>query len=207
MRKLVLTLVALVLLPISALANEFKEGIHYDVLPGQATSSPEVMEFFSFYCPHCWKFEPIADALDAGLKGATLKRAHVEFLPPRNPEQGVLMTRGLAIAQVLKLEKPFTEEVFKRNYIEHKQVTNLAQLREAFSAVGVKAEDFDMAYNSFTVNSVVARMAQKAKQYQINSTPTVVVNGIYKIKLSGLAKSEDFSGDFVKLTNYLLTLK
>lgn len=206
MRKLFLSLVATILLPLSVLAADYKEGTHYEVLPGQPTQSAEVMEFFSYYCGHCWHFEAIAEALHEGVKGAKFKQSHVEFLPNRQPKLGRLLTRGFATAQVLKKEHEVSKEIFRRHFIEKKYIQTVSSLRDAFVAVGVKPKEFDDAYNSFPTNSLVAQMAQKAKKYQVRATPTVVVNGKYRVKPSGL-NSQNFAADYVKLVNYLITLK
>ncbi|MCM2678188.1 thiol:disulfide interchange protein DsbA/DsbL [Echinimonas agarilytica] len=207
MRKLLVTLLAIVALPMAAFAADYKEGTHYEVISSQATTQPEVMEFFSYYCPHCWKFEPIVEALEDGLQGVELKRGHVEFLPPRNPQLGQMMTRAFAAAQVLKVVKPFSEQVYQRNFVQRKMVATMDDVRDIFTAIGVKKEDFNGAYNSFPVNSLVAQMAQKTKKYGVSGTPSVIVNGKYKVLAGGLSDSDDFVADYVKLVNYLVTLK
>lgn len=203
MRKILVTLLACVLLPLSAAAAQFKEGVHYDVLPGQPTNSPEVMEFFSFYCGHCWNFEPVMNVLEKGIQGAKVQKSHVEFLG--GPKRGPLMTQGYATALVLKVEKEVSALIFKRHFIERNYIQTLKELREVFIEAGVKGSDFDKAYNSFPTNSLVARMAQKTKKYRINATPKVVVNGIYQVKNSSISKSANPEQEYVKLVNYLLT--
>lgn len=209
MKKLLLAFMALTLIPLSACADTYKEGVHYEVLPGKATATPEVVEFFSFYCGHCYKFEPMADALKSGLKGAKLEKAHVEFLPNGQPKLGKLLSRGFAAAKVLKVEQKVTDEIFKLHFVEKKYVQTVKQLRDAFIAAGVPAKDFDSAYNSFPTNSVVYQMAQKTKNYGIHGTPTVVVNGKYQVKAGGLKikDNNEYIREYVKLVNYLVTLK
>ncbi|GAD00455.1 periplasmic thiol:disulfide interchange protein DsbA [Agarivorans albus MKT 106] len=62
MKKLLIGLMAMLTLPM-AIAADFKEGTHYDVIKQTATAKPEVIEFFSYYCPHCFKFEPVAESI------------------------------------------------------------------------------------------------------------------------------------------------
>jgi hypothetical protein len=40
-------------------AAQFTLGEHYIEVEGTQTSSPEIRAFFSFYCPHCYRSEPL----------------------------------------------------------------------------------------------------------------------------------------------------
>ncbi len=204
MKKLWFALVALIGLPLAAVASGYEEGVHYEVISGQATQSPEVIEFFSFYCGHCWHFEPTAARLTKEIQGAEFTKAHVEFLG--RGKAGQIMTRGYAVSLVLKVEKAFSEAVFKRHFVERNYIQSEDGLRDVFVSIGVSAKDFDSAYNSFPTNSIVARMAKKTRTYGINATPSVIVNGKYKVKASGIAKADSPEDEYIKLVNYLLTL-
>ena len=48
---------------------------------------PEVKEFFSFYCGHCFAFEPFANKSEqkAYRQGIELEKVHVDFLSGRQP--------------------------------------------------------------------------------------------------------------------------
>lgn len=63
MKKFAVLFVMAMLLPLTACAQEgtakWKEGTHYTVLDEEATKKPVITEFFSFWCPHCFQFEPI----------------------------------------------------------------------------------------------------------------------------------------------------
>ena len=69
----------------SAQAQELTENKEYVVVEGQQRSAqPEVIEFFSFYCPHCYSFETqyhipqkVAESLP---EGTSFKQYHVDFL-------------------------------------------------------------------------------------------------------------------------------
>ena len=70
------------------------------------TGEPQVLEFFSFYCPHCYQFEQVyhvsenvKKALPAGTK---MTKYHVEFLGPL----GKQLTQAWAVAMALGVLKP-----------------------------------------------------------------------------------------------------
>merc|ERR1712157_702392 len=58
-KKLKLSLLILCL-PFAAFAADFEAGNQYEVLKVEKSATPQVTEFFSFYCPHCFQFEPVA---------------------------------------------------------------------------------------------------------------------------------------------------
>ena len=47
------------------------------------------------------------------------------------------------------------------------------------TANGIKAEDFNKAWDSFTVNSNLQRAEQLTQRYRVEGVPLVVVNGKY----------------------------
>ena len=57
MKKLAGLLIVL-LMPLMSMAANYQEGKQYSVVGNKASAKPEVREFFSFYCPHCFRFEP-----------------------------------------------------------------------------------------------------------------------------------------------------
>ena len=57
MKKFIALAMMALALPISAIAAQFEEGTHYEVVSDRASRKPEVKEFFSFYCPACNAYE------------------------------------------------------------------------------------------------------------------------------------------------------
>ena len=65
----------------------------------------EVREYFSFYCPHCLRFEPFFGKVKKSLpEGVKFERNHVDFLRFTTPEIQFMLTKALATAQQLKVE-------------------------------------------------------------------------------------------------------
>ena len=91
---------------LSTHALDLTEGKQYLVIEGQQrTAQPEVIEFFSFYCPHCYSFETqyhipqkIAEALP---EGTSFKQYHVDFLG----RQSENLTRAWALALAINAEE------------------------------------------------------------------------------------------------------
>ncbi|WP_352289794.1 DsbA family protein, partial [Psychrobacter sp. GW64-MNA-CIBAN-0177] len=71
----------------AALAANFEVGNQYTVIDIEKSTTPQVTEYFSFYCPHCFKFEPVAHAIEENLPtGAVFIKNHVNFLGGVSPQ-------------------------------------------------------------------------------------------------------------------------
>lgn len=79
--KKIVTLFSALMLVFSVQAASFEEGKHYKILDVEKSETPKVTEFFSFYCPHCYKFEAIVKSLKPALpKSVKFEKIHVAFM-------------------------------------------------------------------------------------------------------------------------------
>ena len=187
MKKIWLALVGMVM-AFSASAAQFSDGAQYVTLDKPVTGEPQVLEFFSFYCPHCYQFEQVyhvsenvKKALPAGTK---MTKYHVEFLGPL----GKQLTQAWAVAMALGVEDKVSPLMF-----EAVQKTQTVQtpddIRNVFVKAGVTAADYDAAWNSFVVKSLVVQQEKAAEALQLRGVPAVFVNGKYMVKNDGLDTS------------------
>ena len=83
MKKIWLALAGMIL-AFSASAAQFTDGKQYTTLEKPVAGEPQVLEFFSFYCPHCYQFEEVLHVSDNVKKklpeGTKMTKYHVEFL-------------------------------------------------------------------------------------------------------------------------------
>ena len=63
MKKIWLALAGMIL-AFSASAAQFTDGKQYITLDKPVAGEPQVLEFFSFYCPHCYEFEQVLHVAD-----------------------------------------------------------------------------------------------------------------------------------------------
>lgn len=61
MLKKVALLFVCLWVPFTQAAPQFKENVNYEVIQPVVSAQPEVMEYFSFFCPHCYRFEPVME--------------------------------------------------------------------------------------------------------------------------------------------------
>ncbi|MDT7525407.1 MULTISPECIES: thiol:disulfide interchange protein DsbA/DsbL [Idiomarinaceae] len=199
MKKLMFAVLALFMLP--AAAQQFEQDVHYEVIAEQATDTPQVHEFFSFYCVHCYRFEGVAEAL-AEAYPEQFKKSHVSFINYQG--MGLDMSRAYIVARQFNKEKEISKAIFSRNFAQRKMIGSKEDLHAIFEANGISASDLDKAMNSFSVRGMANKMDRDAQNLQVNATPTFIVNGKYRLKTEGFRDSNDFVGDFVKAVGYLL---
>ncbi|WP_350238475.1 thiol:disulfide interchange protein DsbA [Pectobacterium colocasium] len=207
MKKLWLVLAGIVF-AFSASAADFSDGKQYVTLDKPATQSPQVLEFFSFYCPHCYQFSQVYHIPDAIQKSlptdAKLTKYHVDFLGPLGKD----LTQAWAVAIALGVEDKVSPLMF--DAVQKTQTVKQPQdIRQVFVAAGVKAEDYDSALNSFVVKSLVAQQEKAAADLQLRGVPAVFVNGKYMIKSDGLDTSsmDNYAKQYADVVKFLLTKK
>lgn len=209
MKKILFALAGLVL-AFTASAAQFTDGKQYVTLDKPATGEPQVMEFFSFFCPHCYQFERVWHVSDAVKKNlpadAKVTKYHVDFL---GGDLGPVVTHAWAIAMALGVEDKVTAPIF--DGIQKTQtITDAASLKDTFvKAAGIKPEDYDSAWNSFAVKALVAQQQKAATDVNLRGVPALFVNGKYMVNNGGLDTSsqDNYVQDYANVVNFLIKQK
>ena len=194
-----------IMLAFSASAADFTAGKQYVELDKSVPQLPKVIEFFSFYCPHCYQFsevyhipEAVSNVLPADTK---ITRFHVDFLGPLGKD----LTQAWAVAMALGVEDKITPLMFEA--VQKTQtVQKTADIRNVFVAAGVKAEDYDSALDSFVVKSLVAQQEKAAADLQLRGVPAMFINGKYMVKSDGLDTSsmDAYVKQYAEVVKFLL---
>lgn len=207
MKKIWLALASMVL-AFSVSAASLTEGKQYNSLSKPVANAPDVVEFFSFYCPHCYQFSEVYKVNSTVEKNVPentkVVRYHVDFLG----KYGKDLTRAWAVAMALGVEDQVSPALFKAVQ-ENQSINSVEDIRTTFINAGVKAEDYDSAINSFVVNSLVSQQENALADYQINGVPAIIIDGKYKIRNDKIdAKSpEEYAKAYSDIVNELLAKK
>jgi len=191
MKKIFALLVGLVLLPLSVNAADFKEGTNYEVIKQTATEKPEVLEFFSFYCPHCFKFEPLMKTLAQDLPAdVTIKKNHVNFL---GGAMGAEITKAYAAADLLEVKEEVTSIIFDQIHTQRKAINDEDDILAIFVKAGVSEKEAKSALASFPVSGMASQMKRNTENFKVRGVPTLIVNGKYKVNTGSVKSVKEFT--------------
>ena len=158
------------------------EGKQYTLLNPPQTQEiagkVEVIEFFSYGCPHCWHFHPMIDKWTTELPGnAVLIRVPVSL---GRPQWGQL-SRAFYALQATGDLKRLDGELFNAIHQEQQPLFDEANLTAWAVAHGVDKAKFTEAFNSFAVSTKASHAEELSRKYQVEGIPKVVVNGKYVV--------------------------
>lgn len=210
-RRVFVAASVLMLTAFAAQADKFVEGTHYEVVAEKATAKAEVKEFFSFYCGHCFRFEPYANKLASQLpKGVELEKVHVDFVQAAAPEVQNAVARAYLVGKSAGQGEKVAAMIF--DYIHKKRATfsNEDDIRKLWLVNDLDAKVFDAKINSMPIVTAANTMKTTQNKWSENrvltSVPMLLVNGKYKPKFEAL-KSENFEQELNELVTYLLAKK
>lgn len=169
------------LLPVSAQAAV--EGKDYTVLPKpipqQQADKIEVLEFFGYFCVHCYHLDPVLlNHSKTFAKDTYLRTEHVVWQP-----EMLGLARVAAAVDDSGLKRQANSAIFQAVY---EQKINLddsatfkqwAQVQKSFDGKKLIA-----AYDSPASLNRAKKMEELTVAYRIGSTPTVIVGGKYQVK-------------------------
>lgn len=149
--------------------------------PPQPTDNPakiEVIEFFSYGCPHCSDFNPQVTAWAAKLPAdVSFKKVPITF--GRAAWQGIsrLYYTLEATGDLHRLDAA----VFNAIHEERVSLFDEKTLSEWVAKKGVDPKKFADTYNSFGVMSKSKRADQIAQAYRIQGVPAIAIEGKYMV--------------------------
>ncbi|MGH8227650.1 MAG: thiol:disulfide interchange protein DsbA/DsbL [Steroidobacteraceae bacterium] len=203
MRRHCWTVVALLLLPLAlpaaaATAPQWRAGQNYFVIdPPVPTSVPagkiEVTEVFSYACPACNQFYPVADRLRESLPpNAVMDYVSAAFNPSEDwPvfQRAYYTAKALGVAA--KTHDLMFDAVWKSRQLavydqsgEHLKspLPTIEDVAEFYQRrAGISKARFLAAANSFAVNLDMRRADAYITSAQVDETPTLIVDGKYRL--------------------------
>ncbi|WP_154223969.1 thiol:disulfide interchange protein DsbA/DsbL [Marinicella rhabdoformis] len=179
----------------------YQAGIHYTVLnPAWDTETEDevvVYEFFGYLCPHCYSFQPYMKAFEQRKKdNVKLVRVPVVFQPIWK-----IYAQAYYTAESMDLLEKSHNAFFEAIHQHKKQFRTIEQIADWYaSSFGVDKDKFLSTANSFMIDGMIRKGDQMMRQMQVQSTPTVVVNGKFKPNAKQLKTREGM----MDLVDYLI---
>ncbi len=174
----------LMLLPALGFARDFKAGVDYTVLDKPVATETgnkiEVLEFFWYGCPHCFKFEPFVSKWKKQLPDNVV---FIQVPAPLNPKWMVHTKTYYALELMDQLDKVH-EDIFKALHVERKKLFTRDSIADYLATKGIDRKLFVDTYDSFGVEMRARKSMQLMQEYNVTGVPMLAVNGKYIITAS-----------------------
>ncbi len=159
------------------------------VSPAQPTESGknvEVLEFFSYACPHCHELEPVLNPWVKKLPGdVTFRR-----MPAIFSDKWAVLARIFYAAEALGQLDRLHPAIFNAMHVDRLDLTNEKTLQDWVGKNGVEVKKFMDAYNSFSVQGKAQRAKQLTRAFAVTGVPALVVDGKYMTSASQAGSNE-----------------
>jgi thiol:disulfide interchange protein DsbA len=188
-------------------ADAWVEGSNYFLIrpaqpPDVAPGKVEVTEVFSYACPACNRFYPVVDRLRVALPA----NAELDFVAAafNTAEDWPMFQRAYYTAQLLDVDKRTHDAMFdavwksgelavvdmrtQRIKVPAPSIEDAARFYARVA--GVKPETFIATANSFGVDVKIRQADQLIRAAQVDQTPTIVVNGKYRVTVASAGDDE-----------------
>ena len=202
MRVLTTLLALLLAAAASAQQARYEAGKHYTVIePAVPTEADvgevEVVEIFSYLCPHCYRFHPhISKWVENAPDNVEFRRIHAMF-----NRIWTAYARAFITAQSMGIAREAHGDMFEAIHEDRKGFRNMDQIAGFYSDYGVDKDEFISTSQSFSVDARVRKGESLARRYGITGTPTLIVAGKYRISSNDHIKSFN---DYLNVADYLI---
>jgi thiol:disulfide interchange protein DsbA len=193
------------------------EGRNYFlIVPARPTGLPagkvQVTEVFSYACPACNQFQPAMRKLERSVP----PNAVISFLPASfNPaEDWPMFQLAYVTAQMLGIADKAHDAMFEAVWVTGELSTNdpstgglkshMPTIEDAArfyeKRTGTPAAKFVATSKSFSVDNQVRVDEEAIKQFGVDRTPTIVVNGKYRLQVESAGGPDAL----IELVNWLV---
>ena len=181
----------------------YQEGLHYFLIEGAPAVSGDTMkleEAFSYLCTHCFTFEPyVASWKQRKPENVQFRRIPVVF----GRGSWELYARGYVTAEMMNVPVEAHTALMDRIWKEKAIIRDMDELATFYSQFGLDKEKFISTSRSFAVDGKLRKDKSLVQAYDIRGTPSMVLNGKYRISANAAVANYDVMFDVV---DYLIEL-
>jgi protein dithiol oxidoreductase (disulfide-forming) len=131
---------------------------------------------FSYGCIHCAHFAPLAEQMRKQLPPGVV----FKLMPAAFNDEWLPYARAFYAAKKLGVLDQTHLALFQAKFGDHYPISTLDELADFYASHGVKREDFLRIASSDEVTAQIRKDAQLVQQWQVDGTPTIVVDGKYR---------------------------
>jgi protein dithiol oxidoreductase (disulfide-forming) len=133
----------------------------------------EVLEFFAYGCPHCAALEPKLEAWSKKLP----PDVKIKRVPGAAAIRGIDSAPIFYTLEAMGLQEKLQQKIFDAANVQNVILGNPATLHSWLEKQGVDIKKYDEVQKSFSIQNKISRARKMSADYQIESVPTLVVNG------------------------------
>jgi thiol:disulfide interchange protein DsbA len=133
----------------------------------------EVLEFFQYSCPHCYSFNPFLEGWRKKLA------ADVEYRRnPINWDNSTLPhTKIYYTLEALGRVNDMHDKVFDAYHKNKRRLLDVNEIADFMAANGFDKAKWTATFSSFAINTKAARAGQVWRNFKIDGTPAMAVDG------------------------------
>lgn len=156
------------------------EGKQYAKIspPAPVAAAPgniDVVEFFSYACPHCNAFEPVLhEWVKRQPADVQFRRVPANFLTNAENFQRIYYS-----LEAMNLLDTLHTKVFHAVHVDRERLMKPDEISAFVTKHGVDAAKFMSVFSSFGVQAKVRHASKLIDQYKIDGIPAVAVQGRY----------------------------
>ncbi|HEX7012713.1 MAG TPA: thiol:disulfide interchange protein DsbA/DsbL [Steroidobacteraceae bacterium] len=175
-------LAAMIVCMLAVPAYSQVENKDYRLLdPAQPTSHSgrvEVIEFFSYGCPHCYAMHPLLKAWAEHLPdNAVLVRVPISL---GHREWGQLSRAYYALESMGELAR-LDDELFKALHEQKRRLYDEDSIVAWAAEQGIDEKKFRAVFNSSEISAKAFRAEEMARNYKVSGVPYLAVAGKYNV--------------------------
>lgn len=177
--------------------ERFVEGVHYARAEKAEPQPGQVVEFFSFGCPHCAHLEPgLEKWLASKPANASFSRVPVTWSPAY-----AFLAQVYFALEAANLKPDAVQKVFDHIHKQNKSLTNEKEAAALLKKLGVDEAGFKAAWNRPDMQDKLMGAQEMLLRYRVAGVPTFLVAGQYVTSVS-MAGSE---AELFDVISFLLT--
>jgi len=168
-------------LPLAGMATPlaYVEGVHYKPTAQRIATSDdkvvEVIEMFSYSCPHCFHLDPQVQEWEKTLpENVTFNRVPAIFR-----DSWLQLARVFYAAEATGDLEKLHSVLFNAIHVEKRRLDTEEQLLDFISEQGLDRDMFAKTMDSFSVKGKVKKALLASQMSGITGVPSMIVNGKY----------------------------
>jgi thiol:disulfide interchange protein DsbA len=185
---------------VTAMPLAYVEGTHYNPTAQRIATKDdnviEVIELFSYSCPHCFRLDPQVQEWKKTLP----ENVTFTHVPAIFRDSWLQLAKLYYAAEATGNLDKLHQAAFNAIHVEKKRLNTESEILDFVAEQGIDRDMFEKTMNSFSVQSKVKKALVISQTSGITGVPSMIVNGQYRTSAPEAGSNEDM----LKVTDFLI---